>query len=93
MALRITRFDEEEGTVLQIDGRLEAETLGELERAREGAGAALVLDLRGVLWLDEQARKALRRLVDDGARVRAASPFIALLLANEQSSENKDVSE
>jgi len=90
LALRITRFDGDEGTLLQIDGRLGVEGLGEFERARAGVRLPLSLDLRGVSWLDERARETLRRCVAEGAKVRAAPPFIALLLATEPPTANQE---
>ena len=82
MSLRITRVDSEEGTFLQIDGRLEAESLDELEQACEGARSQLTLNLEGVLWIDDRSAETLRRLMARGTVVTSASPYIALRLKN-----------
>ena len=80
VTLRITRANGDEGSVLRIDGRLEAECLGELERACEGARPPLTLNLEGVLWIDDRAAEALRGLMARGAAVENASPYVALRL-------------
>ena len=72
MSLRITRVDSEEGTLLQIDGRLEAESLDELEQACERARSQLTLNLGGVLWIDDRAAETLRRLMARGTVVTSA---------------------
>jgi len=82
VTLRITRMDTEEGSFLQVDGRLEAESLSELERACEGASSPLTLNLEGVQWIDDRAAEALRRLMASGTVVTSASPYVALRLKN-----------
>ena len=83
MTLRITRVKGGEGTVLRIDGRLEAESLDELERACDGARSPLTLNLEGVLWIDDRAAEILHRLIASGAAVANASPYVALRLKSE----------
>ena len=80
VTLRITRANGDEGSVLRIDGRLEAECLGELERACEGARPPLTLNLEGVLWIDDRAAETLRGLMARGAAMENASPYVALRL-------------
>ena len=83
MTLRITRVKSDEGTVLRIDGRLEVESLDELERACGGARSPLTLNLEGVPWIDDRAAKILHRLMAGGAAVAKASPYVALRLKSE----------
>jgi hypothetical protein len=78
--MRITRIDSEEGTLLQIDGRLEGESLEELERATQGVQSPLTLNLEGVLWIDDRAVEALWRLMAGDTVVTGASPYVALQL-------------
>jgi thiamine pyrophosphate-dependent acetolactate synthase large subunit-like protein len=84
VALRITRANSDTGTVLRVDGCLEAECLEELARACEGARAPLTLNLEGVSWIDDRAARSLRRLVAGGATVANASPYVALRLKTER---------
>lgn len=80
VVLRITRIDTEEGSSFQVDGRLEAESVSELERACEGAPSPLTLNLEGVLWIDDRATEMLRHLIASGTVVTNASPYVALRL-------------
>lgn len=80
MTLRITQKDDEKGTRLQVDGRLEQESLEEFEQACAASRPPLTLDLEGLSWVDEPAAASLVRLVAEGAIVTNASPFIALRL-------------
>ena len=60
MSLRITRIEGNQGTLLRVDGRLEAESLNELEQACEEAQPPLTLNLEGLLWIDDRAAEMLR---------------------------------
>ena len=52
----ITRVDSDEGTLLRIDGRLEAESLNELERNCRGAQSPLTLNIEErVRWINDRA--------------------------------------
>lgn len=68
---------------MRVDGRLEAESLRELERACEGALSPLMLNLEGLLWIDDRAAEALRRLRAKGTVVTNASPYVSLRMKNE----------
>ena len=65
---------------MRVDGRLEAESLSELEQACEEASSPLTLDFEGVLWIDDRAAEMLRYLIASGTVVANASPYIALRL-------------
>jgi anti-anti-sigma regulatory factor len=80
VSLRITRVDSDGGTLLRIDGRLEAECVTEFEKACEEASYPLTLDLEGVMWIDDRAADTLRQLIAGGAVMTNASPYIALRL-------------
>ena len=78
--LRITRVESDGGIVLQIDGRLVAESLNALEQACEDARLQLTLNLEGLRWIDDQGAETLRRLIAGGTVVTGASPYVALRL-------------
>lgn len=80
MSLRITRIEGDQGTLLRVDGRLEAESLNELEQACEEAQSPLTLNLEGLRWIDDQGAETLRQLIAGGTVVTGASPFVALRL-------------
>lgn len=62
-------FKEIDGrTVLQINGRLAAEWVGELEQCwRAGAVPGILVDLRGVTFIDQSGERLLRRMHREGA--------------------------
>ena len=78
--LRITRVESGGDTVLQIDGRLVAESLNALEQACDDVRLQLTLNLEGLRWIDDQGAEALGQLIAGGAVVTGASPFVALRL-------------
>ena len=78
--LRVTRVESDGGIVLQIDGRLVAESLNALEQACEDARLQLTLNLEGLRWIDDQGAETLRQLIAGGTVVTGASPFVALRL-------------
>ena len=82
MTLRITQVETEEGTLLQVDGRLDAESLGELDRACRTARLPLTLNLEGVLWIDDRAAETLWQLKADGTVMTNASPYVNLRIKN-----------
>ena len=87
MRLRITRVDGDEGTVLRIDGRLAAGCLDEFRKACEETRQRLLLNLQGVLWIDDRAAEYVRSLIAGGAIVTDASPYVALRLNDKKDKE------
>jgi anti-anti-sigma regulatory factor len=85
MTFRITRLDEPQGTVLKVDGWLDAAGLPDLQREIDRAASAsstgLTLDLAGLRQADEAAVELLRRLAAGGARFINCPPYLALRLA------------
>lgn len=81
--LRITRCVGAEGEVsLRLEGRLAASDLPAVASAvAEHPPSAVALDLTGLRALDNPARGWLEALIASGARVSAATPFLARLLA------------
>ncbi|MGE5362273.1 MAG: STAS domain-containing protein [Bacteroidales bacterium] len=82
MAVRITSEQEEHQFVIHVHGILDA-TAAALLHAEAGHAlpGVLVVDLSGLLNLDEAGSAALCALVAGGARIRGASPYVKLLLA------------
>jgi RNA polymerase sigma-70 factor (ECF subfamily) len=70
-------------TQLRVDGRILSKTTEPLERACRaalGARAPFVLDLSGVSFVDGDGAELVATLVDEGATVVGASPFVSELL-------------
>jgi anti-anti-sigma regulatory factor len=82
--LRITRRDvDADLTVLELEGRLHASELPELERAVEEslpAGRRLVLDLGGVAYVDAQGARRLAELRRRRVTLAGCSLFVRELL-------------
>ena len=80
MNLRITAETNKRPAVVRIDGELLSEGLSELKKVCENLPEPLLLDLTDLIRADPEALQALRDLIDRGAAVKGASPYIQLLL-------------
>jgi hypothetical protein len=78
--IRIDITSEGLQTVVRISGRLSEATVAELEKACGPMNGATVLDLSNLVSADNAGVYAIRALVENGAEIRGASPFIQLLL-------------
>lgn len=80
------RHPDERHTVIQVEGRLDSETVPELERLVTGVNcsAQITLDLSGLTSLDQEGRGALLRLRSAGRRVLGASLYVGRLLEEAQ---------
>jgi hypothetical protein len=67
-----------------VDGRLDAEVVGELERVVAGLSGSLRLSLAGLRSADEAGIEALRRLRARGIGLTAVSPYLRLRLGVER---------
>ena len=85
MDLRLRVSHEDDATVVLVDGRLAVAGVPELDQAVAGATGAVILDLTNLLSADEAGVVALRLLAERGVRLRAASPYVTLLLAEDRS--------
>lgn len=90
MAVRISSRYDEGRTVITVLGILKARHVGELERVCAAADSPLVVDLTGLLFADAAGSEMLRRLVDAGAEVLNASPYVRILLEDAERSWNLD---
>ena len=84
MTVRIETSAGEKKPTVSVAGRLEGLGVGELVRTCRSIEGELVLDLSGLRSADAEGLEAIQKLVQGGARLRGASPFIRLLLESEQ---------
>lgn len=89
--LRITQVATDEGTLLRVDGKLDAESLSELEDVCDEARPPLTLNLGGVRWIDDRVAAYLRQLIADGAAVTDVSPYVALRLKSERGETFREI--
>jgi anti-anti-sigma regulatory factor len=85
--LRITEYIEGAKTVrLRLDGSLSATSFAEVEEAcdrrRNDPGKIILLDMAGVVFMDNDTASRIARLRSDRLRVINCSPFIGTLLSN-----------
>jgi anti-anti-sigma regulatory factor len=80
MQIRITKTTSASAAIVQVDGRLTATAVPELERECQSAEGTLYLDLTNLLSADAEGLKALNKLVESGARLVGESPYIRLQL-------------
>lgn len=83
--LKITQNNEGTKTVrLRLDGTITEESYAELENAftehRETNGRRIVLDLAGVVFMQDSVARKLSRLRGESLLIINGSPFIAALL-------------
>ncbi len=80
--------------VVRLSGRLTGDTVGILREACEEIEGSFVLDLSNLRFADAAAVAATWKLVEKGAVVREASPFIQLLLddVQEEKMDKREVS-
>lgn len=83
--LRITENFENGRTVrLRLDGTLANEGFDELANAlsalRDGIGQAIIVDMGGVEFMNDQTARELMKLCGDDLTIINCSPFIATLL-------------
>jgi hypothetical protein len=82
--LRVTTSDEVEGSVVYLAGRVSGGDVRQLALLGNGGAARLLLDLSQVLSADDAGVATLRNLRHQGAVLRAASPYLRLLLDPEE---------
>ena len=80
MSIRVKKVSNTRGTVLQVDGKLMSEDVGELARECRSVQGLLIFDLSNLQSADRAGVEILRELMALGAEVRGASPYVELLL-------------
>ena len=80
MTVRIEVLAQGSITVVSVAGRLAGEEATDLRRICAESGGD-VLDLSDLRSADEEGITVIRALVREGAKLRGASPFIRLLIA------------
>ena len=71
-------------TTVSVAGRLEEEVVNEFVKKCLSVEGELVLDLTGLSSADSAGIGEIQKLVQGGAVLRGASPFIRLLLDSQQ---------
>ena len=84
MRLRITEREKEGTLVVRIEGELFAAGTSELERVCGKRAGPLHLDLTGLQKADSAGLALIRRLVQEGAQLGPTSPYIGLLLEQDE---------
>lgn len=83
--LRITENTENGKTVrLRLDGTVDSASYAELEEAwerhHEGSGKIILIDMAGVVFMDNEAASRLAKFRSEQLRIINCSPFIETLL-------------
>ncbi len=83
--LKITRAANGE-VVIKLSGRMGAENLGELEKliSAEAGGRRIVLDLKDLTLVDEDAVSFLRRCEADSLQLRNCPAYIRKWITGER---------
>ena len=83
--LRITIYDDDHARKLCVEGSIRGPWVGELERVWRQAQASapgnhLRADLRMVSYIDDNGKKLLRRMVEDGVELVAIGPMMGAVV-------------
>lgn len=84
MVVRITKTKLAEGTVLQVDGLLQAADVDALSQEWRSAHGSVTLELSHLQSADARGVEAIHELVSHGARLHGLSPYLELLLSTSQ---------
>jgi len=80
MEIRIDITSEGPETVVYIVGRLSGVAVTQLRNVCDPIEGAFILDLSNLLFADDAGIDVLHTIVEEGAEIRGASPFVQLLL-------------
>jgi anti-anti-sigma regulatory factor len=80
MEIRIDITSEGPMTVVHIAGHLSGAAVAQLRKACDPIEGSFVLDLSNLLIADDAGIDVIHTIVEEGAEVRGASPFVQLLL-------------
>jgi hypothetical protein len=84
--LRITTHDDAQAFTFQVEGRLIGEWAKELERSWMRAAQLCgkkkrIVDLTGILFIDEEGKSVLEKICREGALFRTADPLNASIVS------------
>ncbi len=82
MGIRIDCHFNGAKTVISIAGRFCGADVQQLEQTFAQVEGPRLIDLSNLVFADSEGIDAIRASIDEGAQIRGASPFIALLLEN-----------
>ena len=80
MGIRIDFNSNGSETVVSIAGRLCNTAVAQFKKTCNPIEASFVFDLSNLMFADLEGINAIRAIVEKGAQVRGASPFVQLLL-------------
>jgi hypothetical protein len=85
--LRITTHDSPEALTFQVEGRLVGAWAKELEQSWKTAAPfrgnrARIIDLTGILFIDEEGKRILAKLFREGACFRTAGPMTESIVSD-----------
>lgn len=89
MTVRIETSTEGMKTIVSVSGRLEKSVVSEFVKTCLSAEGELVLDLAHLRSVDPASIREIQEMVQGGAVLRGASPFIRLLLDSQQLATTK----
>ena len=84
MTVRIETSTEGMKTTVSVAGRLEERVVSEFVKTCLSVESELILDLTHLRSVDPASIREIQKLVQGGAVLRGASPFIRLLLDSQQ---------
>ena len=84
--LRITVLDSSEALTFRVEGRLVGDWAKELDHSWNSATPlrgkrAPIIDLTGILFVDEEGKRVLTKLFREGAFFRTAGPMIESIIS------------
>jgi len=82
MTFRISRENQDHGTLFRIDGKVSDDGLSELRKFWKSAISPLTVDLDGLSQVDDMILKELQFMEREGVKLINASSYIKLQLDN-----------
>jgi hypothetical protein len=84
MTFRISRENQDHGTLLRIEGNVSGDGLSVLRKAWKRAVSPLTVDLNGLLDVDKVILRELQLMEREGVNLMGASPYLKLQLADKK---------
>ncbi len=80
MTIRVSSATDGTTTTIRVEGRLTGADVPDVRAACESANAPVRLDLSGLQSADTDGIRALRSLLESGAELHGANPYVRQLL-------------